>query len=142
MLKIRHTQGIWSVCVGILLAILSVGLMGFGIWHILPTGLLFLGVCFLICRHQQHTSNFQEKLALEGEGIYLGRFDLNSRSFEAYESASDKNGAQLRLTSFPTLTHEEEAAFIRYIVNEGLAENIWPGMGKKIAAEANWAFFK
>ena len=142
MQKIGDRRGAWSTWVGILLAILGVGLMGSGIWRILPTIPLFLGVCFLICKDRQATSNFQEMPALERQGIYLGRCDLNGRSLEAYECASDKNGTQLRLTSIPTLTHEQEAAFIRYIVNEGLAENIWPGMGKKIAAEANWAFFK
>jgi hypothetical protein len=142
MRKIGHTRGGWSICVGILLAILGVGLMRFNLWHILPTFLLLLGLLFFIRKNHEPTSNFQEKVALEREGIYLGRFDLNGYSFEAYECESDKNGTQLRLTAFPTLTHEQEAAFIRYIVNEGLAENIWPGMGKKIAAEANWAFFE
>ena len=139
MQKIGDRRGAWSICVGILLAILGVGLMGFRIWIILLPFLLFLGVFLLICKDQQPTSNFQEKPALE---FCLGRFDLNGRSLEAYECESDKNGTQLRLTSIPTLTREQEAAFIRYIFNEGLAENIWPGMGKKIAAEANWAFFK
>lgn len=139
MQKIGDRRGAWSICVGILLAILGVCLMGFGIWGILPAFLLFLGAFFLVGKDQQPTSNFQEMPALE---FCLGRFDLNGRSLEAYECESDKNGTQLRLTSIPTLTREQEAAFIRYIFNEGLAENIWPGMGKKIAAEANWAFFK
>lgn len=142
MRKIGRWRGAWSICVGILLAILGVGLMGSGAGHLLPTFLLFLGVLFFTRKDQQPASNFEENVALERDGIYLGRFDLNGHSFEAYECKSDKNGAQLRLTSFPTLTHEQEAAFIRYIVNEGLAETIWPGMGKKIAAEANWAFFQ
>jgi hypothetical protein len=142
MQKIGDVRGARSICVGILLAILGVCLMGFGICGILPAFLLFLGAFFLVGKDQQPTSNFQERPALERQGIYLGRCDLNGRSLEAYECESNKNGTQLRLTSIPTLTLEQEAAFIRYIVNEGLAENIWPGMGKKIAAEANWAFFK
>ena len=139
MQKIGDGRGAWSICVGILLAILGAGLMGFRIWSILVTILLFPGVLLLICKDQEPTSNFQEMPALE---FCLGRFVLNGRSLEAYECESDKNGTQLRLTSIPTLTREQEAAFIRYIFNEGLAEHIWPGMGKKIAAEANWAFFK
>jgi hypothetical protein len=142
MQKIGGGRGARSACVGILLAILGVSLVGFGIWRILPTFLLFLGVCFLVCKDQQPTSNFQERPALERQGIYLDSFDLNGRSLEAYECESDKNITQLRLTSIPTLTRAQGAAFIRYIVNEGLAENIWPGMGKKVAAEANWAFLK
>lgn len=139
MQKIGDRRRAWSICVGILLAILGVGLMGFRIWGILLTFLLFLGVFLLICKDQQPTSSFQEMPALE---FCLGRFDLNGRSLEAYECESDKNGTQLRLTSFPTLTREQEAAFIRYIFNEDLVETIWPGMGKKVAAEANWAFSK
>ena len=131
--------GAWSICVGILLAILGVGLMGFRIWSILLTILLFPGALLLICKDQQPTSNFQEKPALE---FCLGRFDLNGHFLEAYECESDKNGPQLRLISIPTLTREQEAAFIRYIVNEGLVETIWPGMGKKVAAETNWAFLE
>jgi hypothetical protein len=40
------------------------------------------------------------------------------------------------------LTPEREAAFIRYIVNEGLIENIWRETSKKIEEEAKWAFFQ
>ena len=142
MQKISGARGAWFICVAILLAMLGVGLMGFGIRHLLSTFLLFIGILLFIRKAQQPTSNFQEKPALQREGIYLRRFDLNGCSFEAYECKSDKNGTQLRQTSFPRLTREQEAAFIRYIVNEGLVETIWPGMGKNIAAEANWAFFK
>ena len=116
--------------------------MGFGIGRLLSTFLLFLGMLLLIRNGQQPASNFQEKPAWRREGTNLGSFDLNGYSFSAYECAPNKNGTQLRLTSIPALTYEQEAAFIRYIVNEGLAENIWPGMGKKIAAEANWAFLE
>ena len=91
MQKISGGRRVRSTYVGILLAIVGVGLMGFGIWRILPTLLLFLGVCFLVCRDQLPTSNFQERPALERHGIYLGRFDLNGRSLEAYECESDKN---------------------------------------------------
>jgi hypothetical protein len=142
MLKIGHTRVAWPICVAILLAILGEALMGFGIWHILPDFLLLLGVLFLIWKDRQPAANFQEKPALERQGIYLGRFDLNGYSFEAYEYESEKNGTQLRLLSFPGLTYQQEAAFIRYIVNEGLIEHIWPGIGKRIAAEANRAFFR
>ena len=77
MQKIGDRRGAWSICVGILLTILGLGLMGFRTWSILLPFLLFLGVFLLICKDQQPTSNFQEKPALE---FCLGRFDLNGRS--------------------------------------------------------------
>jgi hypothetical protein len=36
---------------------------------------------------------------------------------------------------------EREAACIRYLVNEGLIEELWPQMSQKIKEEADWAFF-
>ena len=78
----------------------------------------------------------------EPEVFYLGSFDLNGYSFKAYERGTANGGRQFRLISFPPLTPEREAAFIRYIVNEGLIENIWPETSKKLQEEANWAFFK
>ena len=42
----------------------------------------------------------------------------------------------------PGITAQKEAALIRYIVNEGLIENISRGMSKKIEEEAGWAFFQ
>jgi hypothetical protein len=35
---------------------------------------------------------------------------------------------------------KQEAACIRYMVNEGLIEEFWPDMNKKIKEEADWAF--
>jgi hypothetical protein len=46
---------------------------------------------------------------------------------------------QFRLVSSPKVSPEQEAAYIRYIVNEGLIEDWWPQMNKKITEEANWA---
>ena len=46
MQKISAARGAWSICVGILLAILGVGLMGFGIGQ--PA---FRAACSLKCRN-------------------------------------------------------------------------------------------
>ena len=35
---------------------------------------------------------------------------------------------------------EQEAACIRYLVNEGLIEELWPKMSQRIKEEADWAF--
>jgi hypothetical protein len=36
---------------------------------------------------------------------------------------------------------EREAALIRYLINEGLSEQIWPQISRRIEEEATWAFF-
>lgn len=36
---------------------------------------------------------------------------------------------------------DQEAAIIRYLVHEGLIDDMWPQSSKKIQEEANWAFF-
>jgi hypothetical protein len=78
----------------------------------------------LIWKDPLSTPGFQEEPTQEPKSIYLGKFDLNGYSFRAYERETDKAGRQFRLISFPSLTPEREAAFIRYMVNEGLIENI------------------
>jgi hypothetical protein len=47
MQKISGARGTWFICVGILLAILGVGLMGFRVGHLLFLFLLVLGILFL-----------------------------------------------------------------------------------------------
>jgi hypothetical protein len=111
-------------------------------WYNIAIFHLFRGTLFSLRNHRPRVSKSREKVPLQPEGAYLGRFDLNGHSFKAYECDSDENGTQLRLTSFPAVTTEQEAAVIRYIVNEGLVEIIWPEMGKEIVEEANWAFFR
>jgi hypothetical protein len=44
------------------------------------------------------------------------------------------------LSAFPSITCEQEAALIRYLVNEGLVENLVQGLSKRIEGETNWAF--
>jgi hypothetical protein len=36
---------------------------------------------------------------------------------------------------------EREAAVIRYLINEGLSESMWPQISNRIEEEAIWAFF-
>jgi len=44
------------------------------------------------------------------------------------------------LLSSPPVNPAQEAAFIRYLVNEGLVEAMWPNISGQIEEEANWAF--
>ncbi len=39
------------------------------------------------------------------------------------------------------MSPEREAAFIRYLIAEGLSETLWPQISRRIEEEANWAFF-
>jgi hypothetical protein len=40
-----------------------------------------------------------------------------------------------------SLHSNHEAAVIRYLINEGLSEKMWPPISRRIEEEANWAFF-
>jgi hypothetical protein len=39
------------------------------------------------------------------------------------------------------MSPDREAAVIRYLINEGLSETMWPQISRRIEEEANWAFF-
>ena len=71
---------------------------------------------------------------------YLGKFRLNGYLFEAYEQGVDNGVREFRLISSPSVSPAREAAFIRYLVREGLIEDMWPEMSRLIEEEANWAF--
>jgi len=127
-------------------------LIGFGEWNnidlsrgwlIYPLGFaVFLGGLFVIWNDPSPALDPQDESAPGLNGIYLGRFELNCRSIRAYERKNDLGSRELRLESYPALTPKQEAAFIRYIVNEGLVENICRGMSKEVEEEAGWAFFQ
>ena len=76
----------------------------------------------------------------EADGVYLGKFNLNGYTFKAYERETVDGSTQFRLSAFPSITCEQEAALIRYLVNEGLVENLVQGLSKRIEEETNWAF--
>jgi hypothetical protein len=129
-------------------------LVGLGGWYSFELGLrwliylagfiLFLGGLLLIWKDLLGELEFPEDPTVqtpEPGGVYLGSFTLNGHSFKAFERDTDMGWRQFRLISSPPFNSEREAAYIRYLVNEGLVANIWPGMSKKIEEEATWAFF-
>ena len=65
---------------------------------------------------------------------------MNGYFFEAYERDGENGSKQFRLLSSPKLDSDREAACIRYLVNEGLIDELWPQMSQKIKEEAAWAF--
>ncbi len=78
--------------------------------------------------------------ALKATGRSLGKFQLNGYSFRAYERQTKDGGKEFRLVSSPSMDSVREAAFIRYLIREGLIENLWPQMSKQLEREADWAF--
>jgi hypothetical protein len=82
------------------------------------------------------------QLALKSSGSYLGKFRLNGYLFEAYEREANDGVSEFRLISSPSINPAREAAFIRYMVQEGLIESMWPEMSIRIEEEASWAFLR
>ena len=73
--------------------------------------------------------------------LYLEEFYLNGLMFRPYEGITASGRRQFRLSSTPELSPEREAATIRYLIDEGLSETMWPQIGKRIEDEASWALF-
>ncbi|HYY29084.1 MAG TPA: hypothetical protein VE860_14115 [Chthoniobacterales bacterium] len=141
------------ICAGILLVCLGMALIGFGRWYNLdiPQGwpiylagsIFCLGGLFYLGREDSSAESDCEEPPQQGSNnVYLGTLHLNGYLLKAYECETDRDGTRFRLVSTPAVTPQKEAALIRYIVNEGLIENISRGMSKKIEEEAGWAFFQ
>ena len=153
MVKITGAKRGQSPCqfvVGVLAADLGVSLLGLGAWDALKSDMRILiyiaGTVFLlsglslICLDTIKLTVASKESPLTANGVYLGRFKLNNYSFEAYERAADDGRTEFRLIAFPSINPAKEAAVVRYMVNEGVIENLWPRMSKQIEEDANWAF--
>ena len=101
---------------------------------------VFLSGLFLIWIDANRMALARCVPTLESGGMYLGKFQLNGYLFEAYEREGENGGKEFRLVSYPGVSPAKEAAFIRYMIHEGLIENLWPHMSKQIEDDANWAF--
>jgi hypothetical protein len=53
---------------------------------------------------------------------------LNGYFFEAYEREEENGSKQFQLLASPNIDPQREAACIRYLVNGGLIEDLWPQM--------------
>jgi hypothetical protein len=135
---------------GVVTADLGILLIGLGGWNALNFetrmlnyvggSILFLSGLVLICIDATRIKVAWNRPALTSEGTYLGKFELNGHLFEAYERRANNGAREFRLLSSPSVNPAQEAAFIRYLVNEGLIEAMWPDMSGQIEEEANWAF--
>jgi hypothetical protein len=147
MREARENTCIWPLYLSTLLAIVIVVTVGWseykaydlGVWvTICAVGFLVWFVWFALSRKEERDpARPKPELETHSEGMYLGEFCLNGHVFEAYEQETVSGRAQFRLRSTSTMKPEREAAFIRYLVNEGLIENMWPEMSRKIEEEAN-----
>ncbi len=140
----------WHLFAGVLVADLGLLLVPLGGWDALKTdsriliyvggSVLFLSGLFLICIDQIRLAVVRHDPALKFKGNYLGDFQLNGYLFEAYERDGNNGEKEFRLFSSPSVSPAQEAAFVRYIIHEGLIEDLWPQISKQIEEEANWAF--
>ena len=150
MQEINKRDSTWHLFAGVLAADLGMLLIGLGGWDALKTetrtliyvggSLLFLSGLYLVWIDAIRLAALRLEPGLEFTGMYLGKFQLNGYLFEAYEREGDNGGKEFRLVSTPPVSPAREAAFIRYIIQEGLINNLWPQMSKQIEEEANWAF--
>jgi hypothetical protein len=144
-----------ELLVGTFLAETGIALIGFGKWDPMGTGaripfyaagvlLLAIGM-FLIWKEPLSALMIADETSQDGApckpkvGI-LGKIDLNGYYLEAYEEEGDDLGRRFRLRSFPPISPEGEAGFIRYLVREGFIEKRWPRLSAHIQEEASWAF--
>ena len=147
----KQKDWVWHLLTGVLIADSGILLIGFGGWDSLDldsqilicasVSILLIGGLFLISIDAIRQGALRPRPILESKGIYLGRFELNDHYFEAYERQGDNGRKEFRLVSSPPVSPEQEAAFVRYIIHEGLIENLWPKTSKQIEEEASWAFF-
>ena len=148
--KIPNRESPWKFVLGILAADLGVALLGLGAWEALNNKTQFLvylggGICLLsglslIWLDTIRLSAAGNQPAFNSNGVYLGKFKLNRYLFEAYECVAHDGRREFRLVSHPPVSFAKEAAFVRYMVNEGLIEDMWPHISKQIEEDSNWAF--
>jgi hypothetical protein len=135
---------------GILITESSGLLIGLGGWDALDfetrmlmyvcASITFPGGLLLIWIDRTRMAVARTEPAVISTGSYLGKFRLNGYLFEAYEPESANGVRAFRLISSPSVNRAREAAFIRYMVHEGLIEGMWPQESRQIEEEANWAF--
>ena len=156
MPKIRKRSSKWLLSAGIGLAVAGVLLVGYGSWDALNirTSVLFYVGGFLVCMvgmclvwKEPLTAMIVQDEAAPDEAkvkcneTFLSGINLNGYYFEAYEEETGHCVRRFRLRSFPPISAEREAGFIRYLIREGFIEKRWPRLSKKIEGEADWAFF-
>jgi len=150
MRSVRRVHKRWQLCLGYIFLLVGIGLIDFSETQTLKswvqTGICAGGVLapisglFFIWKARSESAVSARGVLATAEGNFLGRFRLNCYTFEAYEQNGLYGNKELHLVSSPRISSEREAACIRYLVNEGLIEELWPQMSRKIIGETDWAF--
>lgn len=135
MRTIRERSASVQLLIGIVLAEAGVALVGCGEWDPLQVGrpllfyaigsLLFVAGMFLILKKPLSAKIVEEEtmpISTKGKHKILGRIDLNDTYLEAYEEETGHGDKRFRLKSFPPISPEREAGFIRYLIHEGFIE--------------------
>jgi hypothetical protein len=151
MEKTRDSNGIWALSLRTMLLIVIVAATlwseykGYhlGVWIILcSSGFAFWFIGFASTRHCGPTYPMVDSKSGESSSEFgLREFYLNGYVFHPVEQETSNGRKQFRLLSTPPVSPEREAAFIRYLINEGLSAKMWPQISRRIEEEANWAFF-
>jgi len=151
MQKTRDIRGTWALYLGTMLLIVIVAATlwseykacHLGAWIILCAGgFLFWFIGFAWSGHGASAyPRVKSELPGSSRELCLKDFYLNGSLFQPYEQESSSGRKQFHLSSTPAMSPEHEAAFIRYLIAEGLSETLWPQISRRIEEEADWAFF-
>ena len=144
----RESNLIWAACLGAVLAMVTATAAvwsGYKMYHlatwfvVCAGGFAFWFIGFTSIGDGAPASPHRK--CGNTEKLHFEEFYLNGFLFRPYEEMTPNGRKQFRLSSTPELSAEREAAVIRYLINEGLSETIWPRVSKRIEEEASWAFF-
>ena len=152
MQKTRESNGMWAQYLGTLLLIVIISAVVWseykayhlGAWILLSVaaGLVFWFIGFASSRRSASAvPKGKSELAGSSREPCLREFYLNGCLFRPHEQETLSGRKQFRLSSTPQMSPDREAAIIRYLINEGLSEKMWPQISRRIEEEANWAFF-
>jgi hypothetical protein len=151
MRETRCASGVWALCFGLWLVAILFAAVVWSVYKSYDTvallalcagGFLFWLIRFILIRRNE-AAKMRQKYESAGSSreVCLEGFYLNGRFFQPYEEAISIGHKKFRLLSRPPMAPEHEAALIRYLINEGLSEQMWPQISRRIEEEATWAFF-
>ena len=149
MHKKRSTHETLDICLWIVISIAVVATIAcidytayhLGTWIVLfAVGSLLCIIGLTLSRSRDLDRQARESLALKSSSLSLKGFRLNGRYFQPYEQEIPGGRRQFRLYSTMSISEDVEAALIRYLINEGLSETLWPQISERLEAESRWAF--
>ncbi len=149
MQKTSESDGSGALYFGRLIVIVSMVLWSeyktyyLGAWIALYVGGFVLwSIGFASTRHLTSAGpKVKSELAGSSGKLCLKAFYLNGYFFQPVEQETSNGQKQFRLSATPPLSPDHEAAVIRYLINQGLSDEMWPPISSRIEEEANWAFF-